>query len=88
MKNLFLSGLYASVLMGLATPALAYVGPGAGITFFGALIGFFVTIFIVLFGLLAWPIKRMLNKKKAEAMEAEEKATQVAEQQQNQSHQA
>ena len=46
----------------MATPAHAYVGPGAGVSLFGAAIGLLVAIFSAIGVILLWPI-RMLAKK-------------------------
>ena len=44
--------------------ALAYVGPGMGGGLIVAVLGIFVAIFLALFGVIYYPIKRMINKKK------------------------
>ena len=43
-----------------AAPALAYVGPGAGITLLGALWGVLIAIGAALAFVLLWPLRRML----------------------------
>ncbi len=63
------------VLPGIAQ---AYIGPGAGITFIGALIGVVLAVLSAISFILFWPIRRMLAKRKGkgeaevEVMEAEE----------------
>lgn len=58
--------------------AQAYIGPGAGITFIGALIGVVLAVLSAISFILFWPIRRMLKRMKAkgnveaEVMEAEE----------------
>ncbi|MDC0974588.1 hypothetical protein OAR46_01460 [Candidatus Pelagibacter sp.] len=42
----------------------AYLGPGMGGGFIAATIGIIVAIFAMLFGILWFPIKRILSKKK------------------------
>ncbi len=42
----------------------AYLGPGMGGGFIAATVGIIVAIFAMLFGILWFPIKRFLNKKK------------------------
>ncbi len=44
--------------------ALAYVGPGMSGGFIVAVLGIFVALFLALFGVIYYPIKRMINKKK------------------------
>ncbi len=45
--------------------ALAYVGPGAGISMLGALWGLLLGIFTAIGVVLFWPIRSMLRKRKA-----------------------
>ncbi len=50
----------------LATmPAQAYVGPGAGITLIGALIGLLSAVFLALWAVLRWPFRRLMARRKA-----------------------
>ena len=48
----------------ITTPSLAYLGPGVGGGFIAATIGIIVAIFAALFGLIWFPIKRLLKKRK------------------------
>jgi membrane protein implicated in regulation of membrane protease activity len=60
--------IFALIILGLitfgSTWAEAYVGPGAGITAIGALWAVIATVFITLGGLLIWPIRSFLRRKK------------------------
>jgi len=61
------TALASLLIVGVATPmemALAYVGPGAGITMLGSLWGLIVAIVFVIGGLLILPIKLLRNKNK------------------------
>lgn len=49
-----------------SSSAFAYVNPGAGITFLGALLGFLAALVFVVVGLVLWPIRRYLQHKKAQ----------------------
>jgi uncharacterized membrane protein len=49
-----------------SSPVFAYVNPGAGITFLGALLGFLAALIFVVVGLVLWPIRRYLQNKKAQ----------------------
>ena len=51
--------------------ALAYVGPGAGISMLGALWGLIVGVVMAVGVILFWPIRIMLRKAKAKKMAAE-----------------
>jgi len=50
----------------LSSPAFAYVNPGAGITFLGALLGLLAALLFLVVGLVLWPIRRYLQRKKAQ----------------------
>ncbi len=43
-------------------PAMAYIGPGAGITMLGALWGVLVAIFLAVGAVLFWPIRMLLRR--------------------------
>ena len=57
---------YIFSLFLLITPyeALAYVGPGMGGGFIVAIFGVVLAIFLALFGILYYPIKRLFGKNK------------------------
>ncbi len=46
------------------TSSFAYLGPGLGGGVIAATLGIVIAIFAAIFGILWFPIKRMLNKKK------------------------
>lgn len=46
-----------------AAPALAYVGPGAGLTAIGTMIAVIAVIILALVGFVWYPLKRLLRKK-------------------------
>ena len=55
--------------------AFAYTGPGLGAATIAMVVGFFTSIFIALFAVIWYPIKRLLkNRKKPQAASAEAKA--------------
>lgn len=47
-----------------ASPAMAYVGPGAGLTLLGALWGLIVAVVVSLGFVLLWPIRRLMRRNK------------------------
>lgn len=49
----------------LSVPAIAYVGPGPGITMVGSLIGLVGSVVAALLMVLAWPLRMYFNKRKA-----------------------
>ena len=48
----------------ITTSSFAYLGPGVGGGFILATIGIIVAIFAALFGLIWFPVKRLLKKRK------------------------
>jgi len=62
--TIFTAYATALLLLFLVESASAYVGPGAGLSLLGSLAGVVIAIFTVLAGILAWPIRRWLKRKK------------------------
>ncbi|MGH6905371.1 MAG: hypothetical protein ACREIR_21850 [Geminicoccaceae bacterium] len=54
----------AIVALGTAAPALAYVGPGAGLSLVGAFWGLLVALFAALAFVILWPIRRFLKQRR------------------------
>ena len=48
----------------ITTSSFAYLGPGVGGGFIAATIGIIIAIFAALFGLIWFPIKRLIKKRK------------------------
>lgn len=65
----FAATLILAMMPGLA---LAYVGPGAGISMLGALWGLIVGVVVAVGVILFWPIRLMIRKMKANKAGAEE----------------
>jgi hypothetical protein len=51
----------------IASPAAAYVGPGAGISVLGSLLGILATILVAIGAIIFWPVRKFLKRKKARA---------------------
>ena len=49
-------------LISFAQDAYAYLGPGLGAGTIGVIIGFLASIFVALFAIFWYPIKRLLKK--------------------------
>ena len=57
--------IFSSIIFCLfSTPSFAYLGPGVGGGIIAATIGIIIAIFAALFGLIWFPIKRLLKKRK------------------------
>ena len=52
------------IILIIPTPSFAYLGPGVGGGMIAATIGVIVAIFAALFGLIWFPVKRLLKKRK------------------------
>ena len=55
---------FSVIFFSICTPLFAYLGPGVGGGVIMATIGIIAAIFVALFGLIWFPIKRMMKKKK------------------------
>jgi hypothetical protein len=62
------------LFLGLTVPAtaFAYVGPGAGLSLLGALWAFIVALGMALAFIIAWPVRNMLRKRRAQLSQARE----------------
>ena len=54
---------YFAVIYLLITPAFAYLGPGVGGGVIAATIGVIIAMLAALFGLIWFPVKRLLKKR-------------------------
>lgn len=75
MKHLSFIGnfIFAFLLIVLVQPpAMAYVGPGAGIAALGAFLAIIAAIVVAILGFLWYPIKRVLGKRKVRSENREE----------------
>jgi membrane protein implicated in regulation of membrane protease activity len=55
------------VLLLCSNVVMAYVGPGAGISVLGSLLGILITIVVAISAIIMWPLRKMLKKRKATA---------------------
>lgn len=56
---------FCLVALGSA-PAMAYIGPGVGISMLGALWAVIATIVVALIGIVLWPLRAMLKRRRGE----------------------
>ena len=62
--------LAAGLTMLFCEPALAYIGPGAGITMLGAIWSVIVAIFLAIGAVIFWPIRLLLRRRRNRAAKA------------------
>jgi hypothetical protein len=53
-------------------PALAYVGPGAGLSMIGSLIAVVVALLVAVLGLLTFPVRMFLKRRRVRAADGRE----------------
>ncbi len=61
------ASLWAVLALGLlasSDPALAYMGPGAGLTMIGSLVALVSAVLAGIFGFVWYPLKRLFKRKK------------------------
>jgi hypothetical protein len=63
----FSAGLF---MMAFASPALAYVGPGAGLGILGVLLAIIIAILAAVVGLVLWPLRMLMRRGNATASTA------------------
>jgi len=57
--------LLALILLAPVSPALAYIGPGAGISVLGSLLSILATIFVAIGAIIFWPLRKFMKRRKA-----------------------
>lgn len=68
----YISGfMIALMLLGIPNLALAYVGPGAGLSLLGALWALVIAVATALAFIFLWPLRRLLRRRR-EARERDE----------------
>ena len=72
-------GLSILLALGLSAPALAYVGPGAGLGAIGAALGLIAAVVMAVGAILFWPIRRLIRRfRKYPALNADAAASSEA----------
>ena len=52
------------VIVAIAEPAIAYVGPGAGVSLLGAAAGLIVAILVAFGVIVLWPLRRFMKSRR------------------------
>jgi protein-S-isoprenylcysteine O-methyltransferase Ste14 len=60
----------AILLLALVSPTvMAYIGPGAGISVLGSILGILGTIVVAIAAIIFWPVRKFLKREKQAASE-------------------
>lgn len=57
--------LLALVPLAPVSTAFAYIGPGAGMSVLGSLLGILATIFVAIGAIIIWPLRKFMKRRKA-----------------------
>ena len=69
--SIILSGAALGVSLLFAPDAHAYVGPGAGLGILGAILAVIAAVLASIVGLVLWPVRRYLRRRKEAPTRAE-----------------
>jgi len=61
-----ISILFSLLLLGIAPTAMAYVGPGAGLSLLGALWGLLLAIGAAIAFIIFWPLRRLRHRSRTQ----------------------
>jgi ABC-type bacteriocin/lantibiotic exporter with double-glycine peptidase domain len=64
-----ISTLFFTSTIFLPSTAVAYVGPGAGLSAIGSLLALIAAVLLAIVGFLWYPLKRIMKKRKTKMME-------------------
>lgn len=64
MRKTIAATTFALLALGVTESALAYVGPGAGLSLLGALWGLLLAVVAALGFIVLWPLRRMLKRRR------------------------
>ena len=62
----------APMLVMTASPAMAYLGPGLGLSAIGSVLSFLGVLFLMLVGFIWYPLKRQIAKMQSKKQSVEE----------------
>ena len=62
--------MMALLMLAPVSSALAYIGPGAGISVLGSLLGILATFFVAIGAILFWPLRKWVKRRKARRLAA------------------
>ena len=70
MKHEQATALLGGLLAAYAPAALSYVGPGAGLGMIASLAAVVLAVLATIVGLVIWPIRRLMQRKKGDTSES------------------
>ena len=62
------------IFAAMVQPAMAYIGPGAGLSAIGTFLALIFAVLVAIVGFFWYPIKRLIKGRKADAEDEEEQA--------------
>jgi hypothetical protein len=62
---MFKTIIFVLLMAVLVSPALAYIGPGAGISVLGSLLSILATIVVAIGAIIFWPVRKYMKRRKA-----------------------
>lgn len=65
MKKTRILILLTFLILAPVSPAIAYIGPGAGISVLGSLLSILATIVVAIGAILFWPVRKFMKRRKA-----------------------
>lgn len=74
MSNLWRTVCVATGLLMTVSPAQAYIGPGMGVGTLGVVAGLVSSVFLALFAVIWYPIKRMIKRRTSQPAAARSSA--------------
>ena len=77
-KHTLATAITLGAALSTTAPAMAYIGPGAGIGAIGAAVALVLGVLLVLVGFVWFPLKRMMRKRRANSEMAAEGKTDAA----------
>ena len=57
-------------LLSVSSGAFAYIGPGAGISVLGSLLGILGTIVVAIGAIIFWPVRKFMKRKKQRKLDS------------------
>jgi O-antigen ligase len=76
--NGYLASFSVCAFAALPLPALAYIGPGAGLSAIGTILALLGAVLLALFGFIWYPVKRLMAKRRSDSSAAKDSTSHSA----------